>query len=220
MQNPTFKIERELMARGFKCVAGIDEVGCGALAGPVVAAAVILPLDSRLGLVRDSKLLSRSQRESLSPHIEERAVGCALGEASVEEIEVLGLRPATLLAMRRAYDALAARHPVDFVLIDAWALVGLPVPQRGIIRGDRLVKSIAAASVIAKVARDAQMARYAVIYPGYGFEEHVGYATRRHTEALRRLGATPLHRRCCAPVRGLTECAAHDSMHPFVNSNA
>lgn len=205
MQNPTFKIERALIARGFRCIAGIDEVGCGALAGPVVAAATILPLDSRLGLVRDSKLLSRSQREHLAPRLHERVVGFALGAASVSEIDALGLRPATLMAMRRAFLALALCHPVDFVLVDAWTLPDLPVPQRGIIRGDRLVKSIAAASIIAKVARDAQMARYAMIYPGYGFEEHVGYATYRHKEALRRLGACPIHRTHFAPIRALTE---------------
>jgi len=200
------------MAQGFRCIAGIDEVGCGALAGPVVAAAVILPLNSRLGLVRDSKLLSRQQREKLAPMICERAVGWALGEASVHEIGALGLRPATLLAMRRALDALAARYPVDFVLIDAWTLPHLHIPQRGIVKGDRQVKSIAAASIVAKIARDAQMVACAKDYPEYGFEKHVGYGTRAHKETLRLLGACPLHRKNFAPIKLLTRRDSNGSM--------
>lgn len=201
MQTPTFRLERELQAQGYRAIAGIDEVGCGALAGPVIAAAVILPLDSRVGLVRDSKLLSRKQREGLLPVLLRRLSGQATGEASVDEINRLGLRPATLLAMRRALKALARTREVDFVLVDAWTIPDLPVPQRAVIRGDRLVKSIAAASIVAKVYRDRLMEELARAYPAYGFEVHRGYATQAHTKALDKHGPCIIHRKQFAPVR-------------------
>lgn len=204
MYIPTFKLERELMARGYRVIAGIDEVGCGALAGPVVAAAAVVPIDSRLGLIRDSKLLSAAQRVRLVALFEQKLAGYAIGESRVEEINELGLRPATLLAMRRALEAMAKKLTIDFVLVDAWKIPKLLIPQQAVIRGDKLVKSIAAASIVAKVHRDAYMAEMALQYPGYGFEQHAGYATRVHREALRRLGPTPIHRLNFAPVRTLT----------------
>lgn len=201
MKLPTFKLERRLVAQGYKVIAGIDEVGCGALAGPVVAAAVVLPLDSRLGMVRDSKLFGREQRARFLPRLLEKLQGFGIGEVSVEEINKLGLRPATLLAMRRAHEALARETEASFVLVDAWKIPGLSIPQQAVIRGDRLVKSIAAASIVAKTHRDNIMEELAQEFPGYGFEDHRGYATARHKLALRRLGVCPAHRLNYAPVR-------------------
>ncbi len=191
MRPPHFGLERELAAQGFRAIVGVDEVGCGALAGPVMAGAVILPPDSRLGGIRDSKLLSPAAREALYPLIIRRSAAWAVGSASVEEITGLGLRAATLLAMRRAVEGLAQ---VDYVLVDAWTIPGIPFPQRGIIRGDQSVKSIAAASVIAKVTRDRLMDTLAESFPAYGFERHKGYATDSHRAAIKKHGPCPHHR--------------------------
>jgi ribonuclease HII len=188
---PTFLMERELADRGFRAIVGVDEAGCGALAGPLVAAAVIFPFASRLGDVNDSKLLSPAKRDELYDLIVERAVAWAVGSVSVEEIASMGLRPANLLAMRRAVEGISG---VDYALVDAWTIPGLAVPQRGIVRGDALVKSIAAASVIAKVTRDRRMARLAEEYPAYGFEIHKGYATKLHRDAIKKHGPCPAHR--------------------------
>ncbi|MBI4435762.1 ribonuclease HII [Candidatus Uhrbacteria bacterium] len=188
---PTFKIERELLAQGFQRIVGVDEAGCGALAGPVVASAVILPMDSRIGALRDSKLLSERQREELYPLIVERAVAWSVGMASVEEIARLNIRGANLLAMRRAVEELES---IDYLLVDAWTIPGVTVPQRGIIRGDLKVKSIAAASVIAKVTRDRLMIELAREFPVYGFEVHKGYATKVHRDAIALHGPCPHHR--------------------------
>ncbi len=185
-------MEKQLLAEGFRFVAGVDEVGCGALAGPVMAGAAILPLDSRLGALRDSKLLSPAAREDLYPLIMKRAVAWAVGSASVEEIAALNIRGASLLAMRRAVEGL--RVPPDFVLVDAWKIPGIPHPQRGVVRGDRTVKSIAAASILAKVTRDRLMVRAADAHPAYGFDIHKGYATAAHRAAIAAHGPCPLHR--------------------------
>ncbi|MBU0646475.1 ribonuclease HII [Patescibacteria group bacterium] len=191
MQTPTYLIERELIDQGFQAIVGVDEAGCGALAGPLVAAAVVLPINSRLKLLRDSKLLSSRQRDQLYDLIIDKAAAWAAGSVSVEEIYQLGLRPANYLAMRRAIDQIPS---VDFVLVDAWTLPGLPYPQRGIIRGDRLVKSIAAASIIAKVTRDRLMKNLAVEYPEYHFGVHKGYGTLLHRQAIKEHGPCPIHR--------------------------
>src|SRR3989339_1808187 len=197
---PTFKIERELLAQGFQRIVGVDEAGCGALAGPVVAAAVILPVDSRIGALRDSKLLGERRREELYPLIIERAVAWSVGMASVDEIERLNIRGANLLAMRRAVEAMddqlcpIGQNRIDYVLVDAWTIPGVMVPQRGIIRGDLKVKSIAAASVIAKVTRDRLMVELAREFPVYGFEVHKGYATNVHRTAIALHGPCPHHR--------------------------
>lgn len=191
MKNPTFHFERDLTALGYKAVVGVDEVGCGALAGPVVAGAVILSVPFRLAGVRDSKLLTPSARERLSGEIKKRARVYSVGEAGAEEINKLGIRRATFLAMRRALEKIGE---IDFVLVDAWQIPCLPFQQKGIIRGDRLIKSIAAASIIAKVYRDGLMDRFSGEYPQYGFGDHKGYSTEFHRKAIKEFGPCPIHR--------------------------
>lgn len=198
---PTFKYERALQAEGFALIAGVDEVGCGCLAGPVYAAAVILPLNSRLGLIRDSKTLNALQRETLALEIRARADAWAIGTASVEEIDTLNIRQAAFLAMRRALDSLTVQPQA--VLSDGFVIPGIAIPCRKIIKGDRHVKSIAAASIIAKVARDEELGRLEDTYPGYGLAKHKGYGTKEHQLALKKLGPTPIHRQSYAPVKAL-----------------
>lgn len=196
---PTFKEERGLLARGFTIVAGVDEVGCGCWAGPVFAGAVILPFDSRIGLVRDSKTLSLDQRRRVAERIKDEAAAWAVGEASPQEVDALNCRQAGALAMRRAIEALSLVP--QFVIVDAFHVPGLPMPQKAVIRGDATVKSIAAASVVAKVSRDIEMERLDAEHPGYGFARHKGYGTKEHQEALARLGPSPVHRLSYAPVK-------------------
>lgn len=198
---PTFLEERALLMRGITLIAGVDEAGTGAWAGPVYAAAVIFPLDSRLSLVRDSKTLSPAQRARLVVEIKSVAVGWAVGTATVEEVAALNVREAGLLAMRRAVEALPVRP--EHLLVDAFRIKGTDIPQKSIIRGDLHVKSIAAASVIAKTERDAHMVALAELHPGYGFESHKGYGTAAHQAALERLGPCPAHRLGYAPLRRL-----------------
>ena len=198
---PTFKLERELAEQGFDLVAGVDEAGTGALAGPVVAAAAVLPINSRLGLVRDSKLLSASQRENLLLELIKKVVGYGIGEVSITEINELGLRKATYLAMRRACQELVKTTNISFVLVDAWTIPELNFPQKAIIHGDRLVKSIAAASIIAKTHRDSLMKKLDKEFPEYGFAKHKGYGTKEHLKNLQIHGACAIHRLNFAPVR-------------------
>lgn len=199
---PTFKEERGLLARGFTIVAGVDEVGCGCWAGPVYAGAVILPFDSRIGLIRDSKTLSFGQRERVAARVKEEATAWAVGSATPQEVDAINIRQAGALAMRRAIEALILVP--QFVIVDAFRVPGLAMPQKAVIRGDLHVKSIAAASVIAKVARDAEMERLGAAHPGYGFGRHKGYGTKEHQEALARLGPSPIHRMSYAPVKKLS----------------
>ena len=186
--------EDEARARGHQMIAGVDEVGRGALAGPVAAAAVILdravPLPEGLD---DSKKLTASQRERIARELKETALGYSVGLITPEEID----RTNILIATRRAMcHALGELNPcADFLLIDALQLREIPLPQRAIIHGDSISASIAAASVIAKTFRDALMRDYDSIYPQYGFASHVGYGTRTHLAALRTHGACPIHRR-------------------------
>ncbi len=196
---PTFKEERELLARGFTLVAGVDEVACGCWAGPVFAGAVILPFDSRIGLVRDSKTLSREQRLRVVERIKEEAAAWAVGAATPQEVDALNIRRAGALAMRRAIEGLALVP--QFVIVDAFHLPGLPMPQKAVVRGDLHVKSVAAASIVAKVARDAEMERLDAAHPGYGFARHKGYGTKEHQAALSALGPSPIHRMSYAPVK-------------------
>ncbi len=198
---PTFREERELLARGITLIAGVDEVGCGCWAGPVFAAAVILPLDSRIGLIRDSKTLSASQRERLVVKIKAAAMDWAVGSASAVEVDELNIRQAAALAMRRALASLKVAP--QFVLVDAFTIPGLAVAQKNIVHGDLKVKSIAAASIVAKTARDAHLAELDALYPGYGFAEHKGYGTKAHQEALARLGPCAEHRKTYAPVKAV-----------------
>ncbi|MFA6603904.1 MAG: ribonuclease HII [Patescibacteria group bacterium] len=196
---PTFEEEQALAAQGFSCVAGTDEVGCGCWAGPVMAAAVILPVGVELMLVRDSKALSPAQRERSAEEIKAKAAAWAVGSASVEEVDQLNIRRAAALAMTRAIASLPIRP--DYVLSDAFRIPGLDIPLKNIIRGDAKVVSIAAASIIAKVARDRLMDELAAEHPGYGFERHKGYGTKEHQQALERQGICPIHRRTYAPIK-------------------
>lgn len=188
---PTFKEERAFAEAGFLRVAGIDEAGCGALAGPVVAGAVILPFTSRISDLRDSKLLSASKRDALFDLIRIKATAFGIGIAHVEEITAYGIRPATLLAMRRALEQI---ERVDAALVDAWTIPDISITQKGIIRGDKKVKSIAAASILAKVTRDRMMVEIGKMYPHYGFEVHKGYGTMLHRKAIKTHGPCPAHR--------------------------
>lgn len=191
--------ESELWAQGFNLIAGVDEAGIGPMAGPVVAGAVVLPREYKLHELDDSKKLDEPTRERLARRIKADALAWAVGVADVEEIDELNIYRAGLLAMRRAVENLQT-HP-DFILVDARAIPGCVAPQRGIVRGDSLSASIAAASIIAKTTRDALMVELDGRYPGYGFAGHKGYSTRRHFEALRCLGPSPIHRRSYRPVR-------------------
>ena len=199
MSGPTYKNERALIAKGRLFVAGVDEVGRGPLAGPVGVGAVILdPKNLPKGL-DDSKVLSAARREELAAAIYASAVAVSLAFASVEEIDRFNIRGATLLAMARAVAALSVKP--DYALIDGRDTPpGLLCPAHAIIGGDGLSLSIAAASIVAKVARDALMARLDAVHPGYGFARHAGYPTREHAAALTRLGPCPLHRRSFKPI--------------------
>ncbi len=187
-------------------VAGLDEAGAGPLAGPVTAACVVLDparVDELVG-VDDSKALREAERERLAARIRAAARAFAVAEASVEEIDHLNIREAGLLAMRRALEAASAAAPdVGHLLVDAREVPGTALPQTSLIKGDARSLSIAAASILAKVARDAVMTAAAAAHPGYGFERHKGYGTAEHVAALRSLGVTPLHRRTFAPVSEL-----------------
>ncbi len=182
-------------------IAGVDEVGRGPLAGPVLAAAVILdPLDIPDGL-DDSKLLSAKRREAVFPEIMSRAI-VGIGEASVEEIDTINILQAALLAMRRAVESLS-RLP-DHVLVDGRFIPhGLNLPATGVIGGDGKSQSIAAASIVAKVTRDRLMVDLAQQHPGYGWETNKGYGSKSHIAALRNLGATPHHRRSFRPLHNI-----------------
>ena len=182
-------------------IAGVDEVGRGPLAGPVVAAAVVLnPDDEVIGLA-DSKVLKPAEREHLCGEVKRRAVAWALGRAEVDEIDELNILQASLLAMRRAVLALGLTPRI--VLVDGKQLPELDMSARAVVRGDAKVTSISAASIIAKVARDAEMVELGTRYPEYGFAQHKGYPTRMHLDALMRYGVTPVHRRSFAPVRAM-----------------
>ena len=203
--------EAEGYARGFKAIAGVDEVGRGPLAGPVVAAAVILPRDYSHPEIKDSKLLSPRQREILAPVIQQDAESWGLGVVDVGEIDRINILQATLLAMAKALDRLTPAP--DCLLIDGnqpivpklfyntrFASNNLPY-QRTIVKGDRLCLSIAAASIVAKVARDEMMVAFDKQFPQYGFAGHKGYGSAAHLEALRRHGPSPIHRMSYKPVR-------------------
>ena len=190
--------ERELWARGVVRVAGIDEVGVGPLAGPVVAAAVILPPGCSITGIDDSKQLDHEARVRLAGEIRERAVAYAIASCSVDEIDRWNIYRASLQAMHRA--VMGLRVAPEHLLVDARTVPAVTVGQTAIIQGDAKSQSIAAASIVAKVERDALMERLAQKHPGYGFEKHKGYATPEHFEALRRLGACDIHRRSFSPV--------------------
>jgi ribonuclease HII len=203
---PTLEEEMALFEQGYSFVAGLDEVGRGCLAGPVVAAAVILPLDDpaltmHLAGARDSKQLTAQARERLYDVIMQYAVATGIGSGSVELIDTINILQATKHAMYMALGQLAV--PAEALLLDALHLPRLSLPQRSIIKGDALCLSIAAASIVAKVTRDRFMLQLHEQYPLYGFNRNKGYGTATHLAALREHGATPLHRQSFAPVREL-----------------
>jgi ribonuclease HII len=203
-QLPNLDHENELKAEGYELIAGIDEVGRGALAGPVVASAVILPHPANLpwfGLVRDSKELNSRKRESLFDQINDEAIAVGIGIVPSEVIDSVNILKATRLAMIQAVEKLPVQP--SFLLVDRLGLSQCPVPQRGITRGDKLCLSIACASIIAKVTRDRMMEEFEQTYPGYGFAKHKGYGTGVHLSCLRKLGPSPIHRLYFAPVRNV-----------------
>ena len=202
LQIPSLVEEGMLIAQGYRYIAGVDEVGCGALAGPVVAAAVILPSEviaSRLDQVNDSKQLSPGKREVLYGHIYDIAVSIGIGAASHEVIDTQGLTKSRRLAMKLAIDQLSPSP--ESLLIDYMLLPEVSLPQKGIKNGDRLCLSIACASIIAKVTRDRLMVELDRAYFGYGLAQHKGYGTREHLSCLRRLGSSPVHRQSFQPVQ-------------------
>ena len=195
--------ERRARRRGFQRIAGIDEVGRGPLAGPVVAAAVILPAEVVLAGVRDSKQLSPSRREVLAQQIQATALAVGIGSVDAATIDRVNILQATFLAMRQAVAALSLQP--DLLLIDGPYRLPLPIAQSGIRQGDQKSLSIAAASIVAKVTRDRLMRAYHELYPLYAFAANMGYGTRVHREALQRFGPCPLHRRS---FRGVVVTAA------------
>ncbi|HXX47412.1 MAG TPA: ribonuclease HII [Myxococcota bacterium] len=195
-----WRMERELSADGFACIAGVDEVGMGPLAGPVIAAAVVLPLGLAILGLDDSKRVRAEERERLEVEIRARALAWALGCVEPAEIDRVNIYRAGQLAMQRAVAALGLVP--DAVLVDGRSVPALPGRQVAVVGGDARIASIAAASIVAKVHRDRLMLEADRVHPGYGFARHVGYSTPEHLEALARLGPSAIHRRSFAPVRG------------------
>jgi ribonuclease HII len=201
-QFPNLDHEIELKSQGYELIAGIDEVGRGALAGPVVAGAVTLPNTASLTwfeLVRDSKELDHKKRETIFDFIMNEALAVGIGIIPPPVIDSVNILKATKLAMMQAVENLPMQP--SFLLIDRVTLSQCPIPQKGITRGDKLCLSIACASIIAKVTRDRMMQEFDQTYPGYGFAQHKGYGTGEHISCLRKLGPSPIHRLYFAPVR-------------------
>jgi ribonuclease HII len=194
-----WRYERMASAMGYQVVAGVDEVGMGPLAGPVVGGAVVLTIGDRISGLDDSKLLTALQRERLDRVIRRRAVAVSVCAVDHAQVDSLGLTRARHLATAGAVAGLGI--PAEYLLVDAWDVPDAPVAQMAVVRGDRTCASIMAASIVAKVARDRTMIEYDALYPGYGFAEHKGYATRAHRAAIRRLGPSPIHRTSWAPFR-------------------
>jgi ribonuclease HII len=192
--------ENKIYRQGYSAIAGIDEVGRGPLAGPVVAAAVILPQDFYLAGLNDSKQISETKRNEFYDVIWEKADSIGIGMIDAEEIDTINIYEATKKAMLHAISNLQSNP--DYLLIDAMKL-HTPYPQESIIKGDSKSVSIAAASIIAKVTRDKLMKDYALTYPGYGFDKNAGYGTKEHLEGLKQNGVTPIHRKSFAPVKDI-----------------
>ncbi len=202
-QKPSFTEEAELLARGIQLIAGVDEVGRGSIAGPVVAAAVILPDTLRvswLAEVRDSKELSPVKREILNKYIRETAISFGIGAVNHRLIDTMGIVRANKLAMKLAIERLSPAP--QYLLIDYLHLPAVHLPQKGITDGDCKCFSIACASIVAKVARDKMMVKMDRLYSGYRWAENKGYCTEAHLVGLSRLGPSPIHRRTFEPVRG------------------
>ena len=190
---PSFEYENKHYAEGYAAIAGTDEAGRGPLCGPVVAAAVILPRDIEIEGLNDSKKLTEKKREKLFDIIKEKAVAYAIAEASNEEIDEINILNASMLAMRRAVDALSTK--ADFVLIDGNCKRGFDIPCETVVKGDAVSSSIAAASILAKVTRDRLCLEHDKLYPEYNIAKHKGYPTKEHMDAVRRLGPSPIHRK-------------------------
>ncbi|WP_314061852.1 ribonuclease HII [uncultured Vagococcus sp.] len=191
--------ERQAIQKGYQVIAGIDEVGRGPLAGPVIAAAVILPNNCELLEVNDSKKLSEKKRDSLFTQICETAVAVGIGIVDEETIDQINIYQATKLAMKEAVEKLS--FTPDYLLLDAMKLEDVPIAQESIIKGDAKSVSIAAASIVAKVTRDRLMKKYGEQYPGYSFEKNAGYGTKDHLAGLDEFGPCPIHRKTFAPVK-------------------
>ena len=209
---PADEFEQEARRRGFRRIVGVDEAGRGPLAGPVVAAAVILPVHADLPGIDDSKQLSEIERERLYPLILNRAVSVGIGSADAGEIDALNILEATRLAMARAIANVTP--PCDYVLTDAVTLPAIRLPVRPIIKGDALSHSIAAASIIAKVTRDRIMAGFHETFPQYNFLSHKGYGTAEHLRMLACFGPCAVHRRTFAPVREALDSAGACELGP------
>ena len=194
------RYEREAYNQGFQVLAGIDEVGRGPLAGPVVAAAVILPKGCKIRHLNDSKKIPKSKHEAIYHEVMEQAVAVGIGIKDAQIIDQVNIYEATKLAM---LEALSKLDPVpQYLLIDAMKL-DTPIPQQSIIKGDANSLSIAAASIVAKVTRDRLMADYDQTYPGYGFAKNAGYGTAEHLEGLEKQGITPIHRKTFEPIKSI-----------------
>jgi len=206
-----FKEEKLCEQQGYQLIAGVDEVGRGCLAGPVVATAVIMPRDtcpSWFKKVRDSKLLSAEQRESLSPLIHDVAISIGTGIVLPDLIDAQGMTKAVRLAMSKAIQNLLPQP--HFILLDYLTIPGLTLPQKGVVNGDTLCFSIACASIVAKVFRDSMMLELDKKYPGYGFAQNKGYATEEHIANLHRLGPSAIHRRLFWPVKNSAQLSFYD----------
>jgi len=198
-----YEYEKALRARGIKYICGVDEAGRGPLAGPVVAGAVILNEDDIIEGLNDSKQLSEKKRNELAIEIESRAIAYAIQFISPSKIDEINIYQASKLAMMEAIKLLKIQP--EHVLSDAMPLNDLGIPYTAIIKGDCLSASIAAGSILAKVARDQYMIEIAKIYPGYGFEQNKGYPTKIHLEAIEKIGITPIHRKSYHPVKAVIE---------------
>ena len=190
---PDLSFENEKKAEGYKLICGCDEAGRGPLCGPVVAAAVILNPNVEIEGLNDSKKLTEKKREMLFDIIKEKALAYAIAEASPKEIDQINILNASMLAMRRAVEALPVK--ADFALIDGNCSRGFNIPTKTIVKGDALSSSIAAASILAKVTRDRQCKELDALYPEYGIAKHKGYPTKDHMDAVRRHGPSPIHRK-------------------------
>jgi len=185
--------EKRLYSAGYRYIAGVDEAGRGPLAGPVYAAAVILPPDIRLDGINDSKKLSPKKRDALFDEIIEKAVGYSIFSVDEKKIDEINILQATYMAMNGAVNSLFPKP--DYVIIDGNSIKGMEFPHETIVKGDAKSISIAAASILAKVARDRYITEMAQRYPEYGFEKHKGYGTKEHTDAILKYGASPIHRK-------------------------
>jgi ribonuclease HII len=199
MRPKLWQFERRAAAMGYSVVAGVDEVGMGPLAGPVVAGAVVLRIGDRIDGLNDSKLMTHDERVRVDRIIRRRAVSVSVCAVDHEQIGKLGLYKARILAHAGAVAGLSVK--AEYVLVDAFDIPDLALPQLAVVRGDKVCASIMAASIVAKVARDRAMIDFDALYPGWGFADHKGYATPSHRAAIRRLGPSPIHRTTWAPFR-------------------